>query len=121
MARTFIVNEGQQVEKKWNFLWDERLWGKNSVWVEKDGFVTMKLPEGQHFISLLQYRQYMKNMPDDYLKIYVERGKIYYIGDLTFHWNFSKDDAMQIGLAGAIVNSKMKEPAIEIDVKDNYE
>lgn len=121
VARTFIINEGEQTEKKWNFLWDERLWGKNAVWVEKDGFVSMKLPEGKHYIALLQYRQYTKNIPDDYLSIEVEGGKIYYIGDLRFHWDLSKKDVNALGLAGALANSQKKELQIEVDVKDNYE
>lgn len=121
VARTFIVNEGKQAEKKWNFLWDERLWGKYAVWVEKDGFVSMKLPQGKHHIALLQYRQYTKNVPDNYLTIDVEGGKVYYIGDLTFHWDLSQKDVNALGLAGALVKSNEKESGIRVDIEDNYE
>ena len=121
VARAFVINDGEQAEKKWNFLWDERLWGKNAVWVEKDGFVSMKLPAGKHHIALLQYRQYTKNIPDEYLSIDVEGGKIYYIGDLSFQWDFSEKDVNTLGLAGALANSQKKDIGIKVDVKDNYE
>ena len=121
VARAFINNNGEKINTKWNFLWDERLWGKNAVWVENDGYVFMKLPVGKHFISLLQYNQYSKNIPDNYLSINLEENKIYYIGDLTFNWNISKDDTAKVGVAGAISDSKKDSPKIQIDLIDNYE
>ena len=35
IARVFINNNGEKINTKWNFLWNERLWGKNAVWVPK--------------------------------------------------------------------------------------
>lgn len=95
--------------------------GKNAVWIEKDGFVAMKLPKGKHFISLLQYNQYRKNIPDNYLSIELEPNKIYYIGDLTFNWNISTDDVANTGVVGAISDAKKNEPKIQVDLIDNYE
>ena len=121
VARAFIKNDNEIVEGKWNFLWNERLWGKNAVWVEKDGFVSMKLPKGKHFISLLQYKQYRKNIPDNYLLVELEPNKIYYIGDLTFNWDVSKEDVANTGIVGAVSDSKRSDSKIEINLKDNYE
>lgn len=121
IAKAFINNGGERIQTKWNFLWDERLWGKNAVWIEKDGFVAMKLPKGKHFISLLQYNQYRKNIPDNYLSIELEPNKIYYIGDLTFNWNISTDDVANTGVVGAISDAKKNEPKIQVDLIDNYE
>lgn len=121
IARAFINNDGEKINTKWNFLWDERLWGKNAVWVEKDGFISMKLPKGKHFISLLQYNQYSKNIPDNYLSVELEPNKIYYIGDLTFNWNISKYDAANTGVIGAVSDAKKNVSKIQVDLIDNYE
>lgn len=121
VAKAFINNNGERIQTKWNFLWNERLWGKNAVWVEKDGFVSMKLPKGKYFISLLQYNQYRKNIPDNYLTVELEPNKIYYIGDLTFNWNISKDDVANTGVVSAISDAKKNEPKIQVDLTDNYE
>jgi len=121
VGRAFINNDGQLIEKKWNFLWNERLWGKNAVWVDDSGFVFMKIPQGKHFISLLQFNQYSKNIPDNHLSIDVEGGKIYYLGDITFNWNISDKDVASTGVARAVLDSKKKEPAIDVEVDDNYE
>ncbi len=121
IARAFINNDGVQVNTKWNFLWDERLWGKNAVWVKKDGYIFTKLPAGKHFITLLQYNQFRKNIPDNYLSINVEENKIYYIGDFTFDWNISRDDASKYGVAGAIADSKEDGIKISVHLEDNFE
>ena len=121
VGRAFILNNGEKINKKWNFLWDERLWGKNAVWIEKDGYVFMKLPKGKHFISLLQYNEYRKNIPDNYLTVNLETNKIYYIGDLTFNWNISKGDISNTGIVGEVSDSEKKEDKIQVDVIDNYE
>ena len=121
ITRVFINNNGENISTKWNFLWNERLWGKNAVWVEKDGFVSMKLPKGKHFISLMQYNQYRKNIPDNYLSIELEPNKIYYIGDLTFNWNVSTEDGASTGVVGAVSDAKQNGPQIQIDLIDNYD
>ena len=91
------------------------------MWVDNSGFVFMKIPEGKHFISLLHHNNYRKNVPDHFLSINVEGSKIYYIGDITFNWNISENDVAGTGIAGAILDSKKQEPAINVDVKDNFE
>ena len=121
VARAFINNNGKMINTKWNFLWDERLWGKDAVWLENDGYVFMKLSSGKHFISLLQYNQYSKNIPDNYLSVDLEENKIYYIGDLTFNWNVSKEDTAKMGVVGVLVDSKKNDGKIQIDVIDNYD
>ena len=121
IGRAFIQNDSEKINKKWNILWNERLWGKNAVWIEKDGYVFMKLPKGKHFISLLQYNEYRKNIPDNYLTVNLEAGKIYYIGDLTFNWNISKSDISNTGIVGAVSDAGKKEDLIQVDVTDNYE
>ena len=121
IARAFIKNNGENINTKWNFLWNERLWGKNAVWVEKDGYVFMKLPKGKHFISLLQYNEYRKNIPDNYLTINLEPNKIYYIGDLTFNWNINKNDGANTGVLGAMSDAEKNENKIQVDLTDNYE
>lgn len=121
IGRAFINNDGQLVEKKWNFLWDERLWGKKVAWVDENGFMFMKIPKGKHFISLLHNIPYSKNIPDNLLSIEVDGNKIYYIGDITFIWNISDKDIPGTGIVGAIADSKKKVPSIEVDVKDNFE
>ena len=121
IARAFIKNNGENINTKWNFLWNERLWGKNAVWVEKDGYVFMKLPKGKHFISLLQYNEYRKNIPDNYLTVDLESNKIYYIGDLTFNWNINKNDIGNTGVIGAVSDAEKNENKIQVDLTDNYE
>lgn len=121
VAKVFIYNNGKKINTKWNFLWNERLWGKNAVWVKKDGFVSMRLPKGRHFISLLQYNQYHKNIPDNYLSIELEPNKIYYIGDLTFNWDVSKNDVGNTGVIGAISDAKKNESKIQVALEDKYE
>lgn len=121
VARAFIDNGGEKISTKWNFLWDERLWGKNAIWVEKDGFISMKLPKGKHFISLLQYNQYGKSIPDNYLSVELEPNKIYYIGDFTFNWNISKEDVSTTGVVGAVKDAYKKTTKIKVDLIDNYE
>lgn len=121
LARVFINNKGERIKTKWNFLWDERLWGKNAVWIESNGYVFMKLPKGKHFISLLQYNQYRKNIPDNYLSLDLEANKIYYIGDLTFNWDISKEDISRSGVIGAVSDAAKYEAKIQVDLIDNYE
>jgi hypothetical protein len=121
IAKAFINNNGNQIQTKWNFMWNERLWGKNAVWIESDGFVAMKLPSGKHFISLLQYNQFRKNIPDNYLSIELEPNKIYYIGDLTFNWNISKEDITNTGVIGALSDADKNEDKIQVNLFDNYE
>lgn len=121
VAKAFINNNGEKVQTKWNFLWDERLWGKNAIWVEKDGFISMKLAKGKHFISLLQYNQYRKNIPDNYLTVELEPNKIYYIGDITFNWNISNDDVANTGVIGALSDAEKNESKIQVELTDNYE
>ena len=121
VARAFIDNGGEKISTKWNFLWDERLWGKNAIWVEKDGFISMKLPKGKHFISLLQHNQYGKSITDNYLSIELEPNKIYYIGDFSFNWNISKEDVSTTGVVGAVKDAYKKTNKIKVDLIDNYE
>ena len=121
IARAFINNNGENINTKWNFLWNERLWGDNAVWVEKDGYVFMKLPKGKNFISLLQYNEYQKNIPDHYLTVDLEPNKIYYIGDLTFNWNINKNDVAKTGVVGAVSDSEKNDNKIQVDLTDNYE
>lgn len=121
VARAFVNNNGDTLNTKWNFLWNERLWGTNAIWVEKDGYVFMKLPKGKHFIALLQYNEYRKNIPDNYLTVDLEGNKIYYIGDFTFNWNINKNDVAKNGIAGAVSDSEKNEDKIAVDIFDNYE
>ena len=51
----------------------------------------MKMPVGKHFIALLQYNGFHKNIPDNYLTIDIKENKIYYIGDIVLNWTIDKE------------------------------
>ena len=121
IAKASIKNGDKIIDKRWNLLWDERLWGDHAVWVEEDGYIFMKIPEGKHFIALLQLDQHMKKIPDNYLTIEVERNKIYYIGDIVFNWKISIEDIASTGVAGTIADINKDAPKIKVDIVDGFE
>ena len=123
IAKVQIKNGEVYLDNKWNFLLDERLLAKWAVWPDDQHYIYMKVPLGKHFIALLQYNEFSKNIPDDYLTIDITESKIYYIGDITLHWNIDKKADIQNrnGVAGAIQDSKKAGAYISVDVIDNYD
>ena len=90
IAKIQIKNGDSYLNNKWNFLFDERLWAKWAVWPDEQNYIYMKVPVGKHFIALLQYKEFHKNIPDNYLTIDIKENKIYYIGDLVLNWTIDK-------------------------------
>ena len=129
IAKIQIKNGDSYVNNKWNFLLDERLWAKWAVCPDEQNYIYMKVPVGKHFIALLQYNGFHKNIPDNYLTIDIKENKIYYIGDIVLNWTIDKGkDATNyygggaIGaLAGTIADSKQPGEYIKVDIVDNYD
>jgi len=129
IAKIQIKNGDSYLDNKWNFLLDERLWAKWAAWPDKQNYIYMKVPIGKHFIALLQYKGFHKNIPDNYLTIDITENKIYYIGDIVLNWTIDKaKDAVKYngggaigGIAGAVANSKKSGEYIKVDVVDNYD
>lgn len=102
---------------------NERLWGKNAVWLDENGFFYTKLPLGNNFIALLEYRDKMgfyKNIPDNYVSINLPSSDtVYYIGDINFTWTPSKTDQRQSGGAlGVVIEANEKGEKILVTVKE---
>jgi len=128
VAKIQIKNGDSFIGNKWNFLLDERLWAKWAVCPDNDNYIYMKVPVGEHFIALLQYNRFHKNIPDNYLTIETKENGIYYIGDIVIHWPVNpKTDAANSssggalgGALGAIVDSKQAGAYLDVDIVDNY-
>jgi len=123
IAKIQIKNGDTFLSNKWNFLLNERLFAKWSVWPDDQNYVYMKVPIRKNFIALLQYDGYSKNIPDNYLTIDIKESKIYYIGDIVIHWTIDpkKDRANYSGgVIGSISESQKKGSLLDIDIIDNY-
>ncbi|MDP4239463.1 MAG: hypothetical protein Q8904_08350 [Bacteroidota bacterium] len=123
IAKIQIKNGESFLNNKWNFLLNERLFAKWSVWPDDQNYIYMKVPIRKNFMALLQYDGYSKNIPDNYLTIDIKESKIYYIGDIVIHWTIDpkKDRAnFSGGAIGAIAESQKKGAFLEVDVIDNY-
>lgn len=84
----------------------------------------MKVPVGKHFIALLQYNEFRKNIPDNYLTIDTKENKIYYIGDIVINWTIDpKKDGANLtgGVVGAVADSKETGDYLKVEVIDNYD
>lgn len=129
IAKIQIKNGDSYLDNKWNFLLDERLLGKLAVWPDEQNYIYMKVPVGKHFIALLQYNNFFKNIPDNYLTIDIKENKIYYIGDIVLNWTIDKKkDARSYngggtigGITGAVASSKKTGEFINVDIADNYD
>jgi hypothetical protein len=129
IAKIQIKNGDSYLNNKWNFLLDERLWAKWAVWPDEQNFIYMKVPIGKHFIALVQYSSFRKNLPDNYLTIDIKENKIYYIGDIVLHWTIDKEKDVANyngggavgGAATAISDSKIPGEYIKVDIIDNYD
>jgi hypothetical protein len=122
IAKVQIKNGNKILDNKWNFLFDERLQGSLAVWPDDQNYIYMKIPLGKHFISLIQYYPYSKTLPDDYLTIDIKENKIYYIGDILFHWTIDeRNDASRNGIIGAMADSKKNGSRIKVEISDNYD
>lgn len=129
IAKIQIKNGDSYLNNKWNFLLDERLWAKWAVCPDEQNYIYMKVPVGKHFIALLQYNGFHKNIPDNYLTIDIKENKIYYIGDIVLNWTIDKkNDTTNYysggvigGVAGAVADSKKSGEFIKVDIVDNYD
>ena len=121
IGKMTIKNNDQILNKKWNLLFDERITGKYGIYPDKEGFVFMKLPLGNHFISLLSFYPNNINLPDNYISVNFNESGIYYIGDITFHWDLTNGYSTDGGLIGAITDSKNSGIAINIEIENNLE
>jgi hypothetical protein len=129
IAKVQIRNGGSFLNKKWNFLLDERLWAKWAVCPDENNYIYMKVPLGKHFIALLQYSNLHKNVPDNYLTFNIKENKIYYIGDIIFNWTIDKkNDATKYngmgamgGIIGAMSESKKTGEYIKVNIIDNFD
>lgn len=118
-----IESSKELVNNKILMHFNERLWGKNAVWLDENGFFYMRMPLGDNFIALLEYREKMgffKNIPDNYVSINVPSSDIvYYIGDISFTWTPSKTDQRQSGGAlGVVIEANEKGEKILVTVKE---
>jgi len=129
LAKIQIKNGDSFIGNKWNFLLDERLWAKWAVWPDNENYIYMKVPVGEHFIALLQYKGLQKNIPDNYLTIDTKENGIYYLGDIVIHWpinsktdgaNYSSGGALG-GALGTIAASKQGGTSLDVDIVDNYD
>jgi len=129
IAKIQIKDGNTYLNNKWNLLLDERLWAKWAVWPDEQNYIYMKVPVGKHFIALLQYNGFQKNIPDNYLTIDIKENKIYYIGDIVLNWTIDKEkDAANYngggaigGAAGTIADSKKPGEYIKVEIVDNYD
>lgn len=129
IAKIQVRNGDSYLNNKWNFLLDERLWAKWAVWPDEQNYIYMIVPVGKHFIALLQYNGFHKNITDNYLTIDIKENKIYYIGDIVLNWTIDKEkDATNYhgggaigGAAGAITDSKKQGENIKVEIVDNYD
>ena len=123
IAKIQIKNGDSFLSNKWNFLLNERLLAKWSVWPDDQNYIYMKVPIKKNFMALLQYDGYSKNIPDNYLTIDIKESKIYYVGDIVIHWTIDqkKDRANYSGgVIGAIAESEKKGDFLDVDVIDYY-
>lgn len=106
---------------------NERLWGKHTVWLDESGYFYMKLPLGNHFISLLEYRDnigFYKNLPDNYISVNLtEAEKVYYIGDIYITWTPVElaDMRRSGGVIGAIGEAEKKGEYIPVSVEPSQQ
>lgn len=113
--------------KKILMHFNERLWAKNAVWLDENGFFCLKMPLGNNFIALVEYRDeggFYKNIPDNYVSINVPLSdKIYYIGDIDLDWTPSKSDKRQNtgGIAVTLGESKKEGEKMDVVVKNSDE
>lgn len=119
---------GKSLESdKLRLHFNERLWGKNTVVIDKNGYFYMKLPIGHNFLAMVESfgkDNYTKNIYNDYLSLdLVSNDTVYYLGDIKIIWDIEKDDKYKYnggGAAGgalsAIQNSKKEggKPTVEI-------
>jgi hypothetical protein len=100
---------------------NERLWGKNVVCLDEEGYFYTKLPLGENDISLLEYRKdadFFANLPRGYASVNLEEAdKIYYVGDITVEWtpyfSFVRNNR---GIANALAYINYEEEALPFTV-----
>ena len=109
------------------YVWmhfNERLWGKNAAHLDENGYFYLKIPLGNNFLALVEYRDgnYYKNIADNYVSINVPSSdKIYYIGDIDLIWTPSKSDKRQNtgGVIVALGEAKKKGERMEFVVNSS--
>ncbi len=129
IAKIQIKDGNTYLNNKWNLLLDERLWAKWAVWPDEQNYIYMKVPVGKHFIALLQYKGFQKNISDNYLTIDIKENKIYYIGDIVLNWTIDKEKDVANyngggaigGAASTIGDSKKPGEYIKVEIVDNYD
>ncbi|MDR1583290.1 MAG: hypothetical protein LBS55_08550, partial [Prevotellaceae bacterium] len=108
-----VISENPLENKKLLMHFNERLWAKNAVWLDEQGYFYMKMPLGKNFIALLEYRDgngYYKNIPDNYLSIDVlSTENVYCIGDINITWTPDKSDKRKSGGVAGVVGESKKE------------
>lgn len=106
---------------------NERLWGKHTVWLDESGYFYMKLPLGNHFLSLLEYRDnigFYKNLPPNYISVNLtEPEKVYYIGDIYLTWTPVElaDMRQNKGVVGAIAEAEKKGEYVPASVESSQQ
>ncbi|MDR0581765.1 MAG: hypothetical protein LBG31_02260 [Prevotellaceae bacterium] len=123
----FTINSKTPLKNKKVLIhFNERLWGKNAVWLDDNGYFYLKIPLGKNFIALVEYREGMgfyKNIPDNYATFDLSQNdKIYYIGDIELEWTPSKQDKRKAGgVVGAISEANKKGEKAGITIRDSKE
>jgi hypothetical protein len=119
-----IVSEKPLNSQKVLVHFNERLWGKNAVRLDEQGYFYMKMPLGQNFIAMIEYLEgviYYKNVPDNYLSIDVPFSEnVYYIGDIHITWTPDKSDRRKnAGVIGVIAESNIKGEQLSVTVEQS--
>lgn len=134
LAKIQIKNGDTFIGNKWSLLLDERVWGKWAVKPDENNYIYMKVPVGEHFVAMLQYNRFHKNIPDNYLTIDVMDNGIYYIGDIVINWTIdpNTDGASSAAVGGvlggalgavigAVADSKRAGDYLKVDIIDNFD
>ncbi|OAV67479.1 hypothetical protein Barb4_02449 [Bacteroidales bacterium Barb4] len=119
-----IESDKALINKKILMHFNERLWGKHAVWLDESGYFYLKMPLGNNFIALLEYRDggYYKNIPDNYISINVPlTDKIYYIGDISLVWTPSATDKRNNagGVVGVLAEASKKGEKVNVSVSES--
>ncbi|GGG09236.1 hypothetical protein [Pontibacter amylolyticus] len=111
--------------KKILMHFNDRLWGKHSVWLDESGYFYTKLPLGSNFLALIEYRDnigFYKNLPENYISINLPAAdKIYYIGDITIDWtpvNLT-DTRRNGGVAGVLAEAEKKGEYLPVSIENS--
>jgi hypothetical protein len=124
-GRLDIVSEKPLTNRKILLHFNERLWAKNAVRLDENGYFYMKIPLGKNFIATIEYlesRGYYKNIPNNYLSVEAPSpDNVYYIGDIQITWTPVKSDlrTMTLSIAGTIAESLEKGEQLSVTVKQS--